>query len=147
MAQGTGMRQNEIVQLTWDKVDLENGFVRLRASETKTQQGRSVKLLPHVLEMLRDIPRVSHTRRVFLSASQKPLSAWTTYCHEVWKKTLNQAGVEGACFHDLRHDFVTKAIRSGNPPHLVMKQVGHKSDDMLRRYHLIDETDLDGLKM
>lgn len=147
MAQGTGMRQNEVVQLTWDKIDLERGFVRLRSSETKTKQARSVKLSAPVMDMLMDIPRVSHTNHVFLSATQKPLSSWTTYCHEVWKKTLSKAGVEEACFHDLRHDFVTKAIRNGNPSHLVMKQVGHKTDDMLRRYNLIDETDLEGLRL
>ena len=46
----------------------------------------------------------------------------------------------------MRHDFVTKAMRSGNPAYLVMKQVGHKSDAMLRRYQLIDEQDLLQLK-
>ena len=33
-------------------------------------------------------------------------------------------------------------MRRGNPAYLVMKQVGHKSDAMLRRYQLIDERDL-----
>jgi len=28
-----------------------------------------------------------------------------------------------------------------------MKQVGHKTDEMLRRYQLIDETDLEELKI
>ncbi len=52
MAQGTGMRQNEIIQLTWDSVDLERGFVRLNAKDTKTRTSRIVKLLPHVVKML-----------------------------------------------------------------------------------------------
>ena len=55
---------------------------------------------------------------------------------------MKRLGIEDAVFHDLRHDFVTKAMRSGNPAYLVMKQVGHKSDAMLRRYQLIDERDL-----
>ena len=33
-------------------------------------------------------------------------------------------------------------MRSGNASHVVMKQVGHKTDSMLRRYQLIDERDL-----
>ena len=52
-----------------------------------------------------------------------------------------------ACSHDLRHDFITKAVRAGNPYHVVMKQVGHSSDAMLRRYDLIDGNDLETLKM
>ena len=55
---------------------------------------------------------------------------------------LEKAGIKGACFHDLRHDFVTRAMRGGNASHIVMKQVGHKTDSMLRRYQLIDERDL-----
>jgi hypothetical protein len=33
-------------------------------------------------------------------------------------------------------------MRDGNASHVVMKQVGHKTDSMLRRYQLIDERDL-----
>ena len=36
----------------------------------------------------------------------------------------------------------TPTMRGGNAPHSVMKQVGHKTDSMLRRYQLIDERDL-----
>ena len=55
---------------------------------------------------------------------------------------MKRTGIKNTVFHDLRHDFVTKAMRSGNPAYLVMKQVGHKTDAMLRRYQLIDERDL-----
>ena len=36
----------------------------------------------------------------------------------------------------------TPTMRGGNASHIVMKQVGHKTDSMLRRYQLIDERDL-----
>ena len=57
------------------------------------------------------------------------------------------AGIEDATFHDLRHDFVTRATRRGNDPNVVMKQVGHKTNAMLSRYQLIDERDLLQLKI
>ncbi len=88
MAQGTGMRQNEIIQLKWDSVVLDRGFVRLKAKETKTRQARSVKLVPNVIEMLQEIPRETHTRKVFLSSTKKPIPYWTAYCHDTWKKAL-----------------------------------------------------------
>ena len=147
MAHGTGMRQGEILKLQWSDVDLKTGFVRLKASMTKTDEARSVRLLPEVIAMLRDTPRALHTQRVFLSASNKPIPYWTTYVQKIWKQSLEKAGIEGARFHDLRHDFVTRAMRSGNASHVVMKQVGHKSDSMLRRYQLVDEKDLLELRM
>ncbi len=147
MARGTGMRQGEILKLQWSDVDLKTGFVRLKASMTKTDEARSVRLLPEVIAMLREIPRALHTQQVFLSATNKPIPYWTTYVQKTWKQSLEKAGIEGACFHDLRHDFVTRAMRSGNASHVVMKQVGHKTDSMLRRYQLIDERDLLELQM
>ena len=142
MAHGTGMRQGEILKLQWSDVDLKTGFVRLKASMTKTDEARSVRLLPEVITMLREIPRTLHTQQVFLSATNKPIPYWTTYVQKVWKRSLEKSGIKGACFHDLRHDFVTRAMRGGNASHIVMKQVGHKTDSMLRRYQLIDERDL-----
>ena len=142
MARGTGMRQNEIIQLEWTDVDLQEGFVRLRALKTKTDEARSVRLLPDVIAMLKEIPRAIHTQKVFLSAKNFPIPSWTGYRNKIWQNTLMKAEIENACFHDLRHDFVTRAMRSGNASHVVMKQVGHKTDSMLRRYQLVDERDL-----
>ena len=62
--------------------------------------------------------------------------------YKIWKRSLEKAGIKGACFHDLIHDFVTTAMRGGNAPHIVIKQVGHKTDSMLRCYQLIDERNL-----
>ena len=68
MAHVAGMRQGEILKLQWSDVDLKTGFVCLRASITKTDEARSVRLLPDVVAMLREIPRAVHTPYVFLSA-------------------------------------------------------------------------------
>ena len=142
MAYWTGMRQKEIIQLEWNAVGLKEGFIRLRAEQTKTNEARIVRLSPQALQMLKEIPRTLQWRNVFLSLSQKPIRRWGSYQKKVWNASLKRAGIEDAVFHDLRHDFVTKAMRSGNPAYLVMKQVGHKTDAMLRRYQLIDERDL-----
>ena len=142
MAYWTGMRQKEIIQLEWNAVDLKEGFIRLRAEQTPTNEARIVRLSPQVLQMLKEIPRTLQWRNVFLSLSQKPIRRWGSYQKKVWNESLKRSGIEDAVFHDLRYDFVTKAMRSGNPAYLVMKQVGRKTDAMLRRYQLIDERDL-----
>ena len=73
MAYWTGMRQKEIIQLEWNAVDLKEGFVRLRAEQTKTNEARMVRLSPQALQMLKEIPRTLQRRNVFLSLSQKPI--------------------------------------------------------------------------
>ena len=72
MAGGTGMRQNEIIQLEWANVDFQVGFVRHRAAKTKSDEARPVRLLPDVIAMLKEIPRAIHTKNVFLSAKGRP---------------------------------------------------------------------------
>jgi integrase len=44
MAYHTGMRQGEIINLTWGQVDLKEGFIRLHPEDTKTNEGRLVPL-------------------------------------------------------------------------------------------------------
>ena len=79
------MRQSEILKLQWSDVDLQTGFVRLKASMTKTDEARLVRLLPELITMLGEIPRALHTQQVFLSATNKPIPYWTTYVQKTWK--------------------------------------------------------------
>ena len=134
MAQGTGMRQNEIVQLNCDSVDFEWGFVSLKGTQTKAGKSRLVKLLPDVIEMLRQIPRKQNTRRVFVSSTGRPLPYWTTYCHDTWHKALLQAGVSDACFHDLRHEAISRMFEKGLNVPEVASISGHKTASQLFRY-------------
>jgi integrase len=44
--------------------------------------------------------------------------------------------------HDLRRSGVKHYIDAGVDPHTVMKWSGHRTESMLRRYHIIDLDDL-----
>jgi len=47
-----GQRLSEIINLTWDRVDLQRGFITLRAIDTKTKKPRRVPMTPAVRETL-----------------------------------------------------------------------------------------------
>ena len=49
------MRLGEIVNLTWDNVDLKSGFIRLKGEDTKSGEGRLTPL--DVFPGLRELTR------------------------------------------------------------------------------------------
>ena len=61
----TGMRKGEILNLTWDKVDLKNRFIHLEAEDTKDKERRSIPIHNDLVEILNRIPRNVHNKHVF----------------------------------------------------------------------------------
>jgi integrase len=53
----TGMRRGEIVNLTWDRVDLKKMTINLKAEHTKTGRGRVVPINEELAGILAKIPR------------------------------------------------------------------------------------------
>ena len=64
----SGMRRGEILNLTWDRVDLKNGLIKLRPEDTKTREGRLIPLTQELTALLRDLYKVRYLNgpRVFL---------------------------------------------------------------------------------
>ena len=50
LAYHTGMRRGEIFSLTWGQIELKEGFIKLRAEDTKTNEGRLVPLKKELIE-------------------------------------------------------------------------------------------------
>ena len=54
------MRQTEILNLTWQEIDLKRGFIRLGGDRTKNKVGRNIPLHPRIVEYLQSCPRPIH---------------------------------------------------------------------------------------
>jgi len=146
MAYHTGMRKGEILGLSWDKVDLEDGFVKLNHDETKTKEPRLIPLNQELVEML---------KRIWMELGAIPLKKENTpvftyqgrpigLIRNGFEKACKRAGIEDFVFHDLRHTFNSNAFRAGVPIPVIMKITGHKSLSMFQRYTTISPEDLKG---
>ncbi|MBU6482099.1 MAG: site-specific integrase [Nitrospirae bacterium] len=139
LAYQLGQRFGEIVNLTWDRVDFQRGFITLRGIDTKTKKPRRVPLTPAVRATLQDLSKVRSlsTNHVFLYEG-KPIRRIS----RTFRTALKEAGIRDFRFHDLRHCASTNLRRAEVDTATAMKIVGHKSEKMWKRYNAIEESDL-----
>jgi len=133
----TGMRKGEILNLTWNQVDLQEKMIYLKGENTKTGFGRKIPISPVLDEYLKTLPRSIKTNHVF-NYRGKSIS----YFKRAWKSALRRAGIEDLRFHDLRHAFVTRMRRASVHDHVIMAITGHKTRSVFRRYDTVDTEDL-----
>ncbi len=143
----TGMRRGELLNLTWDDVDLVGSSVFVRRS--KSGEGRRIPMSPTVRRMLSALSQARRERmhssvirqseaerRVFTA----PRGGFLRNLNRVWYRAIKRAGLEGLHFHDLRHTFASRLAMSGVDLFRVQTLMGHKSSRMTVRYaHLSPE--------
>ncbi len=121
-------------------VDLHANELRLTPEFSKTNEGRVIPIPPALREVLLrrlakrrlDCPLVFHK-------DGKHLGDW----RKAWKRACREAGYPHLLFHDLRRTAVRNHDRAGVRPNAAKKLVGHKTDDMYRRYNIESKRDLE----
>lgn len=129
-ALNTGMRRGEILNLTWDDVDLERRQLLVR--DSKNGESRTVEmndLLTETLKLHMSQQRPRPTN-VFVGRTGAPL---TTIQH-TFERTCQRAGLTDLHFHDLRHTFASHLVMNGIDLTTVKELLGHKSIQMTLRY-------------
>ena len=139
------MRQGEILELTWDKVDFERNFIRLAGTDTKTGFKRRIPIHPRVREMLINLPRGLHTNRVLLSKG-KPVKNFAGNYKLQWDRAVKEVELGDFTFHDLRHCAINNLRLTGNAHFTIMAISGHRTTSVFRRYNVVTEEELQGVK-
>jgi len=140
----TGMREGEILGLTWDKVDQKHRIIRLEPEDTKDKEARDIPVCDELFEILKGIPRSIHNNHVFLYGG-RPIGYVCTSLKTACKKARIPYGrfvKDGFIFHDLRHTFNTYMRKAGVPESVIMKITGHSTREMFDRYNTVDEEDI-----
>jgi integrase len=140
----TGWRKGEVLSLRWSAVDWHAGVVRLAPGSTKNDEGRSFPFasLPPLLALLE--AQRDYTRKVeretgaivghVFHRDGQPIRSM----RRAWKAACARAGLEGWLFHDLRRTAVRNLERAGVPRSVAMSLTGHKTENVYRRYAIVD---------
>lgn len=135
MAINTGMRKNEILGLTWDRVSLKASNVILRSDDTKNACPRVVPLNKEARAAVESRRQWVHkhckeSRWVFADRSGERVKS----IYASWREALEQAGIEDFRIHDLRHTFASWLVMKGISLYVVRDLLGHSSIKMTERY-------------
>jgi len=144
----TGLREGEVIGLTWDCVNFDNDTIRIE-KQLRRQKGqggvyefaplkndkvRTITAAPFVMKMLaehhaaqlerfRSKKLLACSNLVFTDELGGHLATHTVF--KDYKKVVAGIGRPDARFHDLRHSYAVAAIRAGDDIKTVQSNLGH----------------------
>lgn len=142
----TAMRRNELLHLTWDRVDLDAGHLTVACTDSFTTKSGAERRIPLseragiVLDQ-----QVPQSSGLVLTGGNGPIAPRT--CSGVVKRFAVAAGVPSLTPHVLRHSCITWLVERGVPLPVIQRFAGHGSVDVTMRYaHVAPEVYSDEIK-
>ena len=130
----TGMRKGEIISLTWENVDLENNLITVTMENSKSKKSRRIPINSTLRKLLLELKlKSAGSEYVFLNSRGKPYARHDSL-NRAFKHALDNAGIRGLRFHDLRHTAGTRLSEKNIPVQAINKLLGHADIRTTMRY-------------
>ncbi len=130
----TGLRENNVLNLEWSQVDLKRRVAWIHADQAKAKVPIGVPLNNAAMAVLKARRGISDE---YVFGEPEPLSRASITS---WYSAVNDAGLEGFRWHDLRHTWASWHVMNGTRLEELMKLGGWSNMDMVMRYaHLSPE--------
>lgn len=118
----TGARRSEMVNLTWDKVDLQENTISIR--DAKGGSYRCVRMSPPLRKLIEGLPRTS--KYVFTNPEGKMIGRSQLTRHITSLKYSFPFHKDWNC-HAFRHSFAYNFLKRGGQMYELMAILGHKN--------------------
>jgi integrase len=145
----SGMRQGEILGLSWQNVDFKAGTITIdrqlqlirgvyKHLSVKNDRVRKITPAPAIMQLLKAHKSQQAAAQlkagamwenpfnlVFTNELGINLKRYTVY--KYYKQIVKRIGIEESRFHDLRHSYAVAALQSGDDVKTVQANLGHHS--------------------
>ena len=132
LALTTGARRGELINLTWDAIDLKGS--KALVTETKNDEPRVLPLVGKALEVLRELKLNGSARSEFVFPALSGFPGPYEHFDGYWRKARKDAGLQNFRFHDLRHSCASFLAANGATLLEIADVLGHKTLQMVQRY-------------
>lgn len=131
----TGLRESNVTGLEWSQINMQTKILWIYADQSKNGKVIRVPLNDDAISVLRN-QIGKHQIKVF-TFDGKPIDKVST---KSFRNALKRAGIEGACWHSLRHTWASWHVQAGTPLNVLQELGGWSSYSMVQRYaHLAPE--------
>lgn len=138
---GTAGRVSAILELTWDRVDFEGGYINLRTTETGPRKGRAVvPMNPTLRAALSAAKATALTDHVIEWAGNPVKTIKTGFNHaaiDAGFSSVRPTGTVKATIspHTLRHTAAVHMAAAGRPMSKISQYLGHSSTAVTERVY------------
>lgn len=145
----TGLREGEVLGLTWDCVDFEKGQLLINKQHNRAKGEKEFHFSPLKNSKIRTITVAQEVLNV-LEKQQKQQEKWQAILGDKWdnqknlvfttefgryinnktlymnyKRIMRKLGFPQLRFHDLRHTYAVNSLRAGDDIKTVQENLGH----------------------
>ena len=132
----TGLRLSNILNLKWESINFDIGFIEILRQENKGHKRIQIPLSQKFRVELEKIG-IKDSGYVFINPkTELPYRG----IRKSFKTALKQAGIESFRFHDLRHTVGTRLVSGGSDLQTVKEYLAHSDLKTTQRYlHPVNE--------
>jgi len=144
-ALSTGARKGEVLDLTFNDLDLKRGSAILR--DTKNGETRAVPIVKSLHGLLKD--HLGKVKALYEELEEAPPQRWVfprsdgqapIDIRTAWEAAREKAKISDFRFHDLRHSTASYLAMNGASLVEIAEVLGHKTLQMVKRYAPLSES-------
>lgn len=125
----TAGRIGAILELTWDRVDFEGGWVNLRTTETGPRKGRAIVPMNDGLRAALSAAKGAAMTESVVEWAGQPVKSIKTGFY----RACVDAGLAKVSPHTLRHTAAVHLVANGVPMQKISQYLGHSSTSVTER--------------
>jgi len=119
----TGARVGALLDLTWQRVDLDRGTINLRLDDATTRKGRAIVPMNATARAALEVAKHAALSDHVIEWAGRPVKS----IRKGVQSAVTRAGLGHVRIHDLRHTAAVTMLQAGVPLEMVAQVLGHSN--------------------